>query len=98
MPYLGGERGGALARKCDIQYWLPCDVDRRTVTWLPKFIGRIGNQMFLGMGLCSWVRELHYNKWVCLPSLHHPFQGKTLTGVLASIQPDESSIFPVCRH
>ena len=33
-----------LAKKCEIEYWLPCDADGRaggrcTVTWLPNFLG-----------------------------------------------------------
>ena len=40
-----------LARTCEISHWLPCSSDGRsdgrTVTWLPKFLGWIDNQIFL---------------------------------------------------
>lgn len=32
-----------LARKYEISHWLPCGVDGRPVTWLPKFLGWIDN-------------------------------------------------------
>ena len=46
-----------LAKTCDISHWFPCDADEqtvgRTVTWLPKFLGWIDNQIFLAMELRS---------------------------------------------
>ena len=44
-----------LARKCTISHWFPCGAGGRagghTVTLLAKFLGWVGNQIFLAMGL-----------------------------------------------
>ena len=55
-----------LARKCEILRWFPSGADGpsegRTVTWLPKFLGWMGNQLFLAMELHSRAHvELRYD-------------------------------------
>ena len=53
-----------LARKFDISQWFACGadgrVDGRTVTRLPKFLGWIDYQIFLGMGLRLRARASPY--------------------------------------
>ena len=51
-----------LARKCESKHWFPCGADgRRTVTWLPNFLGWVDYHISLAMGLRPRARvELRY--------------------------------------